>query len=142
VNDAHVTGQSLEQIDGKPWGDPPAHATRLVAAVHRLRQVPIGRLDTEGLRLLIGQHEGLEVLVPLAVERLEADPLAEGDYYPGDLLAAVLAVPTDYWQLQPGPRARLLAILEAVTDPHGELRQEIGFDIDQAAAGFRTSTTG
>jgi hypothetical protein len=142
VNDTHVTGQSLEQIEGKPWGDPPAHATRLVATVHRLRRVPIDHLDTEGLRLLIGQQEGLDVLVPLAIERLEADPLAEGDYYPGDLLAAVLSVPTEYWQSQPGQRARVLTVLAAVTDPHGELRQEVGFDIDRAAADFRATPTG
>src|SRR5690242_9126820 len=53
VSDAPVTEHSLEQIDDTPWGDPPAGATRLVAAVHRLRRVPIGRLDTEALRLLI-----------------------------------------------------------------------------------------
>jgi hypothetical protein len=67
---------SLEEIDGTPWGDPPPDATRLVATVHRLRRVPVGHLDAEGLRLLIGQQEGLDVLVPLAVEKLAVDPLA------------------------------------------------------------------
>ena len=96
--DSHaMRDQSLEEIDGRPWGDPPADATRLVATVHRLRRVPIGRLDVEGLRLLIGQHESLDALVPLALERLESNPLAEGDYYPGDLLAAVLGVSGAHW---------------------------------------------
>jgi hypothetical protein len=132
--------QSLEQIEGKAWGDPPADATRLVATVHRLRQVPIGRLDVEGLRLLIGQHEGLSALVPLAIERLETDPLAEGDYYPGDLLAAVLAVPASYWQAHPEQGERLSPVLATVTDPHGELHEEVGFDVHQAAATFRAAT--
>jgi hypothetical protein len=83
-----MRGQSLEEIDGSPWGDPPADATRLVATVHRLRRVPIGRLDVEGLRVLIGHKVGLDALVPVALDRLQADPLAECDYYPGDLLAA------------------------------------------------------
>ena len=126
---------SLEEIDGRPWGDPPADATRLVAVVHRLRRVPIGRLDVEGLRLLIGQREGLPALVPLALERLEADPLAEGDYYPGDLLAAVLAVPSAYWQDHPEQRNRLSGVLTSI----GDRRSEAGFDIDAAVASFRSA---
>jgi hypothetical protein len=140
MDDHTMREQSLEQIDGNAWGDPPADATRLVATAHRLRRVPIGRLDVEGLRLLIGQHEGLDALVPLAIERLEADPLAEGDYYPGDLLAAVLALPASYWHAHPEQRNRLSPILDAVTDPHGELHEEAGFDVDQAAASFRATT--
>ena len=134
-----VRDQSLEQLEGKSWGDPPADATRLVATVYRLRQVPLGRLDVEGLRLLIGQHEGLDALVPLAIERLETDPLAEGDYYPGDLLAAVLAVPASHWQAHPQDHDRLAAVLDAVTDPRGTLREEAGFDVDEAAASFRAT---
>jgi hypothetical protein len=132
--------QSLEEIDGKPWGDPPSDATRLVATVHRLRRVPVGRLDAEGLRLLIGQHESLDVLVPLAIEKVEADPLTEGDYYPGDLLAALLSIPSSHWHANPQQRDRLSTVLDTVTDPHEALRDEAGFDVDTAAAKFRTAS--
>jgi len=128
---------SLEDIDGRAWGDPPADATRLVTEVHRLRRVPIGHLNVEDLRLLIGQHESLDVLVPLALEKLAADPLAEGDFYPGDLLAAVLTVPGTYWHAHPPERDRLAPVVDAVADPRGDLRDEAGFDIDAAAATFR-----
>jgi len=110
---------SLEDIDGRAWGDPPADATRLVTEVHRLRRVPIGHLNVEDLRLLIGQHESLDVLVPLALEKLAADPLAEGDFYPGDLLAAVLTVPSTYWHAHPPERDRLAPVVDAVADPRG-----------------------
>jgi hypothetical protein len=133
--------QSLDDIDGRPWADPPADATRLVTTAHRLRRVPIGRLNVEALRLLIGQHESLDALVPLALERLEADPLAEGDFYPGDLLAAVLAIPATYWHAHPQERDRLSPIVDAVADPRGDLRAEAGFDIDAAATNFRTTLT-
>jgi hypothetical protein len=53
-------------------------------------------------------------LVPLAVARLDREPLAEGDFYPGDLLAAVLRVPAEYWTAHPGQRRRLRAVLVAV----------------------------
>jgi hypothetical protein len=30
-------------------------------------------------------------------------------------------------------------VVEAVTDPNGELHEEAGFDVDQAAASFRAT---
>ncbi|MFC7276617.1 contact-dependent growth inhibition system immunity protein [Paractinoplanes rhizophilus] len=37
-------------------------------------------------------------LVPLALDQVEQDPLAEGDFYPGDLLDALIRrVPDSYW---------------------------------------------
>ncbi|GIE90677.1 contact-dependent growth inhibition system immunity protein [Actinoplanes regularis] len=106
-----VREQSLEEVEGVAWGDAPAGATRLVATVHELRRKPIGMLEVEDLRVLLGQREGVPVLVPRALEILEHDPLAEGDYYPGDLLAAVLrGVPAEYWTAHPDESARLRAL--------------------------------
>ncbi|WP_370418757.1 contact-dependent growth inhibition system immunity protein [Streptomyces sp. QH1-20] len=42
------------------------------------------------MRLLIGRDVGLAHLLPLALEVLRGDPMAEGDMYEGDLLSAVL----------------------------------------------------
>ena len=108
------TEQSLEQIEGDFWGDPPADATRLIATVHELRRRPIDKLGIEDLRVLIAQQEGLDVLLPLALDRLEQDPLAEGDFYPGDLLVAVMRVPPAYWQAHPTEATRLRGIVAAV----------------------------
>ncbi|WP_425826712.1 contact-dependent growth inhibition system immunity protein [Streptomyces fractus] len=88
---------SLEQIEGAPWPAPSDDDSRMVRTAHALRQEPIGALDAESLRLLISQDIGLEVLVPRAVTLLREAPLAEGDYYPGDLLGSVLEVPVDFW---------------------------------------------
>ncbi|WP_370027602.1 contact-dependent growth inhibition system immunity protein [Planotetraspora sp. GP83] len=51
---------------------------------HRLRTPgkPLADLTIEDLRLLIGQRIGLPCLVPIAVEWLDHDPMAEGDMYP------------------------------------------------------------
>jgi hypothetical protein len=114
---------SLEQIENKYWGDPPAGATRLIATAYELRRKPIGTLDVEDLRLLLGQQEGVEVLVPLALAKLENDPLAEGDHYPGDLLVAVLEIPPGYWKSSPGQLARLQRIIESLAVP-GSLEQD------------------
>src|SRR5690349_12082144 len=89
--------ESLEQIEGDRWGGPPAAATALVSAVHALRRTPVAELRVGDLRLLIGQRVGLPVLVPVALQALRSDPLVEGDYYPGDLLAAVLRIEPSFW---------------------------------------------
>lgn len=108
------TEQSLEEIEGDVWGDPPADATRLIATVHELRRRPVDQLGVEDMRVLIAQRVGLDVLVPRALTRLEQDPLAEGDFYPGDLLVAVIRVPPPYWQSHASAAARLRPIVAAV----------------------------
>lgn len=111
------TSRSLEEIEDEFWGDPPADATRLISTAYALRKRPVGALGTEGLRLLISQQIGLDTLVPLALAQVEQDPLAEGDFYPGDLLDALMRrVPEPYWQAHADERARVRAVAEAL-DP-------------------------
>jgi hypothetical protein len=105
---------SLEQIENSYWGDPPADASRLITTAHMLRRKLIGTLDAEDLRLLLGQQEGVEVLTPLALTMLEDNPLAEGDFYPGDLFEAVLKNPQSYWRDHPDQRARLQQVIEGL----------------------------
>ncbi|MEV6897011.1 contact-dependent growth inhibition system immunity protein [Amycolatopsis sp. NPDC051372] len=105
---------TLEQIEGLRWGSPPADATRLIKTVYELRTKPVGAMDAEDLRVLLLQRESIDVLVPVALTHLEQNPLAEGDFYPGDLLTAVLKVPQAYWQQHPDQRRRAAAAIEAV----------------------------
>ncbi|WP_433371355.1 contact-dependent growth inhibition system immunity protein [Actinoplanes sp. CA-142083] len=103
--------RSLEEIEESYWGDPPEDSTRLIRTVHELRHRPVGTLSVEDLRLLVSQDVGRDVVVPLALEVVEREPLAEGDFYPGDLLSALLVrVPAEYWLAHPGQTARLRAI--------------------------------
>ena len=103
--------QSLQQIDGKNWGEPTLN-THVVKECHRLRQIPLCRFTIEDLRLAIGQSMGLEYLVPLALERLRDDPLAEGAYYPCDLLVNVLGVDQEFWKRNSELRDQTAAIAE------------------------------
>jgi len=127
---------SLEEIEGDFWGAAPGDATRLIAVVHELRRRPVGGLGPEDLRVLIGQQVGLAVLVPLALDRLEVDPLVEGDFYPGDLLVAVLRVPGGYWRDHPDELARARAVASSadLAEVAGQLRADIeGFSRGGAA---------
>lgn len=125
---------SLEQIEDNEWGEPPADATRLIRTVHDVRRKPLGNLDAEDYRVLLLQQVGVEVLVPRALTQLERDPLWEGDFYPGDVLSAVLQLPEQYWRTHPDQLARLSGVVAALGDarelevmgaPGGPLRDRI-----------------
>ncbi|GGK95996.1 contact-dependent growth inhibition system immunity protein [Mangrovihabitans endophyticus] len=109
--------RTLEEIEDDYWGEPPTDATRLISTAYALHKQPIGALGVEGLRLLISQQIGLEALVPVALDQIERDPLAEGDFYPGDLLDALMRrVPESHWQAHEDQRARVRTVAESL-DP-------------------------
>jgi len=89
--------KSLQELEGKDWGEP-IYDSHLVTECYRLRRVPLRELTAGSLRILIGQQIGLQYLVPMALELVQADPFTEGDYYSGDLLAAVLRVEATFWR--------------------------------------------
>jgi hypothetical protein len=49
------------------------------------------------------------------LERLDADPLAEGDLYPGDLLVSVMELPGDYWVRHAAEAKRMVVIARRAT---------------------------
>ncbi|MET8331486.1 contact-dependent growth inhibition system immunity protein [Streptomyces sp. NPDC005181] len=117
--------RSLEELERDRWQAPPADATRLVATVHALRSRPIGTLTVEDLRLLIGQDLGLPVLLPLAMEVLRDNPLAEGDMYEGDLLCAVLTRTSAVWDAHPELAGQLTFIVSGLSDLSPDLRSKV-----------------
>lgn len=91
------TNKSLSQLLGaltKDMTDSSALATTCLT----LYEKPLKDFTVEDLRVMIGQSIGPEFLVPLAVERLQENPFVGGDYYPGDLLSAVLKMEPGFWQ--------------------------------------------
>jgi len=85
-----MRSRSLEELDGV-WPPDPEFTTGLVERVHKARKKPLNELTVEDLRTLIGQQVGLPHVMPLAIAIIERDPLAEGDFYPGDLLSSVVS---------------------------------------------------
>ena len=88
--------KSLQELEHKDWGEP-NFDSHLVQECHRLRRIPLKDFTTEDLRIMIGQNIGLDHLIPLAIEKLKQNPLAEGNFYPGDLLVNVLRVDSNFW---------------------------------------------
>lgn len=103
--------KSLQELENDDWGEP-NFDSHLVQECHRLRRVPLKDFTVEDLRTLIGQNFSLKYLVPLAVERLKQNPLAEGDFYPGDLLVNVLRIKTSFWSEYPDLKSDVVKIAE------------------------------
>lgn len=128
--------QSLEQLEGGRWPDPGPDATRLMRDVHAARSVPLDQLDPSQLRVLVRQQVGLRHIVPVALHTLADDPLLEADYYPGDLLAALLELGPDHWVDHPDEAARIDRLLDAI-DPADDRLLDAD-DLTASATAFRT----
>ncbi|WP_295621387.1 contact-dependent growth inhibition system immunity protein [Chamaesiphon sp. GL140_3_metabinner_50] len=88
--------KSLRQLEDKDCGEPTYYSS-LVVECHRLHKIPLNEFTVENLRIAIGQNISLKYLIPIALEQLHINPLAEGKYYPGDLLIAVVNVNDEFW---------------------------------------------
>ena len=75
---------------------------------------------------MIGQNFSLDYLIPLAIEKLNEDILAEGDLYKGDLLLAVVNSQPDYWDKSPRQKQELLELISR----NKELIKSEGLEIE------------
>jgi hypothetical protein len=120
--------RTLDTVDPPAWGPAPPDATFLVKRCHELRTKPLRDFTVEDLRIMIGQQIALNPLVPLALDRLRLDPLAEADYYPGDLLASVLRADATVWEWSPDLTVEMRKLAESLherMDLDRELRELI-----------------
>ncbi|MFD8431254.1 contact-dependent growth inhibition system immunity protein [Streptomyces coelicoflavus] len=119
--------QSLEQLEGQRWPDPPKDATSLVKAVHELRRRPIGDLRPDELARLITQDVGLPWLLPLAVRILRdaAPAQAAGGWYDDDLLYAVVTRRPQVWEQSPDLARELKTAVETLVDLSRYVQDEV-----------------
>ncbi len=116
--------RTLEELEGDVWSSP-GDVSHVVSECHRLRRKPLAEFTIEDLRIMIGQEISLEILVPIAVERLLVEPLAEGDYYPGDLLASCARTPVEFWRSHSETAAAMRTVLSSVGETPDEIRDEV-----------------
>ena len=93
----HILQSTLEQLDGGKWGEP-HFDSYLVRRTHELRTIPLNKFTAEDMRMLIGQKFFLDYLIPLALDKLTDDPMAEGHFYPGALIENVLKIDVQFWE--------------------------------------------
>ena len=76
---------------------------------------------------MIGQNTGLQYLIPVAIDHLRQNILAEGDYYEGDLLKAVLTSDKNFWLKHGSLCHELIEVIE------NQLEHLLDYPIDDKA---------
>lgn len=102
--------KSIEQLQSNNrigMGSPSGIAARC----SQFTRVPVKDLSAEQVRLLLSQDVGTVFLLDKTLQFLEVDILTDGDFYPGDLLSAVLNIKRVYWENQPELAMRLYMLL-------------------------------
>lgn len=108
--------KSLEQLEKDYWGEP-EYDSYVVRTCHSMRKKPLSEVTIEELRLVIGQGFSLEYLMPIAIEKLKENILAEGDLYEGDLFSNVISKSTfDYWRNHKSDWEALLGLYDRNKD--------------------------
>src|SRR5690242_18900599 len=112
--------KTLDQLEGAEWSLPTGDSY-LVRTCHSLRRKPLREFSVEDFRIMISQGISLALLIPLALEVLDREPLAEGDFYPGDLLRACLGVAPGFWDTATTMHSRIRRIVAGLPDVPREL---------------------
>jgi hypothetical protein len=107
--------KTLEELENDIWLDTD-FPTGLVRKCFELRKKKLNDFSAEDLRLMITQNFSLEYLIPLAIEVLSNDILAEGNLYEGDLLESVLNSSRDFWQKNENLYKNISDLLERNAD--------------------------
>ncbi len=127
---------SLNDLEGTR--QPEAAVTSMLARTIRYhRQTPIEQLGTEALRLLLQEGESVDVLLRVAIDRLERNPFLAGDFHRGDLLVAVLHQPPAVWVTVPDLRARAYTLAEDTGELVDLLEPEDRKIVDRAIGAFK-----
>jgi len=116
--------KSLANLKNIVWNKEGLESS-LAEKCRNLWNVPISKFTTEDFRLLIGQKISLDLLIPVALDILENNPLAQGDLYRGDLLNSVLSVPKYFWLEFPNLNNRLVEVKTEVETLEETISQEI-----------------
>lgn len=105
--------QSLQELENSNWGDPEGGSS-LEHECLKLRRLPLIEFRGSDLLRMISQDIGIEYLIPMAIERLRTDPLADRDDYPGSLLGALFKASSKYWNKNPKFREEIEQMYDGI----------------------------
>ena len=97
--DRNFFSQTLSDLLHCEWRDEiPYDDSSVVQHMYYLFHTPARRWTVEDYRYLVGQETALDIILPKVFEILQFDIKADGGFYEGDLLNAVLQINADFWE--------------------------------------------
>lgn len=90
---------TLEELDGEIWSEPD-YPSGLVLRCHALRKKDLAGFSDDDLRVMLGQGISVAHLAPIAIGRLQRDPIVEAEKFPGALLNSLI-LPKNWEHLRP-----------------------------------------
>ena len=97
--DHNFFSQTLSDMLHKEWQDEiPYDDSSVVQHMYYLFHTPARRWTVEDYRYLVEQETALDIILPKVFEILQFDIKADGGFYEGDLLNAVLQINADFWE--------------------------------------------
>lgn len=131
--------ETLNTLESEDWGEPD-YDSYVVRTVYALRRKRLLDLTHKELRLALSQRVGLPYILDLAFFRLRMNPFIGGDFYNGDIIAALVLADQSVWQDRSDLRAELpdllqkaLVLADADEFSGGMLREAIGRPPDRNA---------
>jgi len=107
---------SLEELTGFKLGDPEEAPTSMVAAIIESWKKPLDKLSDEEIGRVVVQNTGYPYLLDVLWPKLNADPLFDGGYYPGDVLSNLIRAETDIWVDRSSYKAELASLYRRALD--------------------------
>src|SRR5688500_14431168 len=90
--------KTLENLEKDFWGEP-TYDSYLIRRSHEIRKLPLIELTNDDLAMMLRQHSSLDYMVPLAIDKLQADILAYGDSScEGAIMDAMVKIPASFWK--------------------------------------------
>lgn len=107
-----MMNKSIEELENSRWEDSDFDSY-VVRTVQAARKKPLSELSNEEIRVLTGQKVGLKYVLPMAVAILRRNPLANVNFYEGDLLSCVLRLSPSDWRDNPVDFREFQSLLRA-----------------------------
>jgi hypothetical protein len=122
--DLKIEHKNLTQLEESDWGHSSSESY-IERGCHELRYKPLEDMETEDLRLLIGQNIGLRYLMSIAFDVLRQNPLAEGMHYPGDLLSTTLRAKPGFYDENPAASVEIQVITQRAIGELGKADERL-----------------
>lgn len=119
--------KSLAELTGIDWGPPPPEVGTLIRERHEIRRTPLRDVSDAAIIRFLEMNSDMEILVPVALERLRNDFDAIG-------LPCALLRSTDFkWREQPGVVTQMrnrvddvLSEIGQITDDRERVSHQVG----------------